>query len=249
MKAITMMIDAGFEIYPVDPVKKSPFVKYTKTPGITSKSELQNLWIKGSKCYATVPERNNYIVIDIDRHGTINGFNELKNKNIQLPQNIVYAQTPGKGCHLYFKYTGKPVLNNTILPGVEVKYSNLVTIAGSIDHRGCYILSRDIIQATNLPHDIQKLLILRERKAVTGEYKEYKTDIDLNKISNVLNKQGHSPVPGNRNRYSFEFAKFAAKTGKTESETINYLVNIIPDYSKHEIISTVKSAYSYRGPK
>jgi hypothetical protein len=54
----------------------------------------------------------NYIVVDVDRHGTINGFDNLPSELSNELNNTLNYSTKGAGAHFWFKYTGKSPLGN-----------------------------------------------------------------------------------------------------------------------------------------
>lgn len=55
-----------------------------------------------------------YIVIDVDRHGDINGFDNIPKKLFNELESTLQYNTKHNGCHYWFKYTGnKPLGNKT----------------------------------------------------------------------------------------------------------------------------------------
>ena len=67
----------------------------------------------------------NYIVIDVDRHGDINGFDSLPTKHmIELESTLCY-DTKNNGKHYWFKYTGtKPLGNKGSGVGIDLRVGN-----------------------------------------------------------------------------------------------------------------------------
>lgn len=66
-----------------------------------------------------------YVILDIDRHGDVNGFDNIP-ENIfkELSFHFSY-QTKNDGCHTWLKYTGtKNLLNKTSGLGIDLRTSN-----------------------------------------------------------------------------------------------------------------------------
>ncbi len=75
--------------------------------------------------------------------------------------------------------------------------------------------------------------------------KEYDGNISLNKIVEIVDKQGLYSQGISRNRYAYEIARFANKEGHSPDEVESFLINKLAesDFKKKEIRDTVKSAY------
>jgi len=249
-------VNDGIEIYPAITETGQPIAKYTKVRGIRSTNDLKIAWGKGYKRFVHVPCRAGLIALDIDVKNNRNGMQSLEvycqNKGMSfqgLLKDTSFTNTPNGGLHVNFKYSGEPVLNNEILEGVEVKYSNLITAPGSISDKGLYEALRNLTDSQTFPTFLQDLLVPRYKQAEEQKNNQtFSSDITLDKIESVLFSQGHRPESGQRNRYAFNFSMFAAKKGKDRDIVTNYLLKYkSSDFPECEIKSTVKSAYLIKG--
>lgn len=255
MSPLFHFINSGFELYPAIKDTGAPIFKYTKESGIKNPDELKKYLSKDFSRFVCVPGRNEKITLDIDVKGNRNGKQSLidycNSKGLNYKdvfKNTPHTKTPGGGVHLYYGYTGEPVLNNEILPGVEVKYSNLITAPGSESHKGKYFFCGDISNCKELPSFLKALLLPRYPQQQERNYNNISSDISLAKIESILFSQGHTPTPGGRNRYAFKFATFAAKQGKHRDTVIEYLLKYhSPDFPVYEIKNAVRSAFQIRG--
>jgi hypothetical protein len=59
----------------------------------------------------TTPSKG-YIVIDIDKHGNVNGFDNIPEKMLIEFSKTLNYDTKNNGLHVWFKYTGKQKLAN-----------------------------------------------------------------------------------------------------------------------------------------
>lgn len=243
-------ITAGsIEVYPVD--KKIPAYSWTQKRGIKTTEELEAWLKKGYRAFAYVPARSGLLVIDIDRKNGRDGLSSLNEylMNFNVTAKDIFkgypvTKTPNNGFHIACRYTGPKLINNEPLDGVEIKHSSLVTLSGSWFKQGQYIQNDvPLNKAPEIPDVLKALLV---------EYKTYcqpiqlpeTSDIDLNKMADIVQRQGNTPQQGGRNRYCFQLALYAAKLGKHESDVLNFLLPLVaPDFSEREIIQTVKSAY------
>lgn len=68
-----------------------------------------------------------YIILDIDRHGEIDGFNNIPEnitKELLTNEHFRYA-TKNNGSHIWLKYTGtKKLLNKTSGKGIDLRTCN-----------------------------------------------------------------------------------------------------------------------------
>jgi hypothetical protein len=78
----------------------------------------------------TVPEgfslavspSDNYIVIDVDRHGTIDGFDNIPKRHGYEMANTLKYTTKNNGMHFWFKYSGtKPLANKASKIGIDLR--------------------------------------------------------------------------------------------------------------------------------
>jgi hypothetical protein len=99
---------------------KKPIVKWSMVPDET--------YFEG-----TVPEgyglaicpHDPYIILDIDKHGNINGFDNVPEDLLnQELFNSLYYKTKNDGCHVWLKYSGtKTLLNKTSGLGIDLRTS------------------------------------------------------------------------------------------------------------------------------
>jgi DNA-binding transcriptional ArsR family regulator len=82
-------------------------------------------------------------VVDVDRHGDVDGFMELE--SLRLPATLTVA-TGGDGEHLYFVHPQEPLKNLRLGPGVELRCRGYVVAAGSIhpDTGRRYVAAADV---------------------------------------------------------------------------------------------------------
>lgn len=86
---------------------KIPIIKWSRLP--------DNTFFEGKLpegySLAVMPS-GNYIVVDVDRHGKIDGFENIPLKLFpELDDTLNYA-TKNNGRHYWFRYTGKEILAN-----------------------------------------------------------------------------------------------------------------------------------------
>lgn len=83
---------------------------------------------------------DNYIIVDIDRHGDIDGFNSIpKNLTEELNKTLCY-KTKNNGMHYWFRYTGiKSLANKTSGVGIDLRvgYKGYVIWYPKKDIRDC----------------------------------------------------------------------------------------------------------------
>ena len=97
--------------------EKTPIIKWGMLPDET--------YFKGTVpegfSLAVVPSKG-YVVIDIDRHGTVNGFDNIpKHLLLELAHTFHY-ETKNNGMHYWFKYTGnKPLGNKASGLGIDLR--------------------------------------------------------------------------------------------------------------------------------
>ena len=64
----------------------------------------------------------NYIIIDVDRHGIIDGFESIPLKLFEELQNTLNYSTPSNGAHYWFKYSGdRPLANKGSGEGIDLR--------------------------------------------------------------------------------------------------------------------------------
>lgn len=70
---------------------------------------------------AVVPSEG-YIVVDVDRHGNLDGFDFIPQQLIKELDHTLFYQTKNNGMHFWFKYTGsKPLGNKASGLGIDLR--------------------------------------------------------------------------------------------------------------------------------
>jgi hypothetical protein len=122
--------------------------------------EIAALWKQGKRRFKAFV-RGRFLAIDIDRHpGKADGLETFYRlfPRETLPEELTdisggsfpcYAQTPGGGIHLYFKYTGPEVKLRELTPGIEIKEWQ-ITAPGSRRENGEYVLHGELADAPPL---------------------------------------------------------------------------------------------------
>ena len=65
---------------------------------------------------------DDYIVIDVDRHGDTDGFNCIPNELMYELSNSLNYKTKNNGMHFWFKYTGdRPLANKGSGTGIDLR--------------------------------------------------------------------------------------------------------------------------------
>jgi len=188
------------------------------------------------------------LCIDLDYKNGKNGWLELQKIYPCELKNIFHVHTPSGGLHLYFITDKTPYVSCEILSGVEIKSKAFITLPGSVSNRGEYIPVGNPESIGGLPAEIQKLIPVRQASPAPTYTPRAGDNISLNKIYDVIRKQGLTPSEGNRNNFSFQFARYARKQGHRPDEVISFLSFLIgQDFTQREIESCVNSAYGRCG--
>lgn len=123
----------GFSVIPIGPSKK-PLIKFAEQPAL-GPEELEKIWAKYP--YANIAlKTDKFFVIDVDRHGEVDGMESIKNLNHdEWFKNTLTEKTAHNGYHFFFqKPTDFTVAQNIgFLPGVDLKAheNNYVVVAPS----------------------------------------------------------------------------------------------------------------------
>ena len=72
---------------------------------------------------------NGIVVVDVDRHGSSDGFKTLKGLDGIKPAETAVVLTPGAGWHLYFRYAGKLKSGTPFGPGIDFQAEGRMIIA------------------------------------------------------------------------------------------------------------------------
>lgn len=117
----------GIPVFPLKPQQKTP-ANHNGFKGATLDPEQVNTWWPASTtnaCNIGVPTGIGFDVIDIDRHGTVNGFDTLATKQwCTLLDECVYGAvaTAGGGLHLYVATGYMQDRNGAgIAPGIDYR--------------------------------------------------------------------------------------------------------------------------------
>ena len=98
-------------------IKKRPIIKWSMLPDET--------YFEGTVpegfSLAVVPSEG-YVVIDVDRHGNIDGFDNIPDDLLFEIKNTLTYKTKNNGLHAWFKYTGtKSLANKTSGLGIDLR--------------------------------------------------------------------------------------------------------------------------------
>ena len=193
------------------------------------------------------PQSSGLIGVDLDEKRGKHGIRELTD-TIGNIDHLPYTSTPSGGRHLYFLSDDQNYVSTEIRPGLEIKFRGFITLPGSRRHDGLYNFHGSPHEITRLPLELEKLIPKRNPEPAVKIYSHYK-NLQLEKITQILSKQGLDPTPGNRNHYSFQFSRFARKMGHTPEAVYQHLSYLVSnDFPKTELQATIGSAYS-RGRK
>ena len=101
------------------------FLLKGKRPIIKWGNLLDNIFFEGDvpEGYSlAVSPSDNYIVIDVDIHGVLNGFNSIPGHLKKELASTVRYLTKNHGMHYWFKYTGtKPLGNKSSGKGIDLR--------------------------------------------------------------------------------------------------------------------------------
>jgi len=131
------------------------------------------------KLFRFMPNEAGLLCIDVDCKNGLNGMDNL-NKiiaeyNPALKENFnntTFVKTPNNGYHFYFKFQNNYAgnLKPQICPGVEVKYKNALTAAGSVKDGKTYKLNGMLENALPLPEQVLKMA---ERETIKPKEKRF----------------------------------------------------------------------------
>lgn len=131
----------GFSVIPISPTKKTPLIKFADLPPM-SPEQIKETWTEHPNANIAL-KTDKFFVIDIDKHGSSNGFDSLRKwKNVKLIPQTLQAKTASGGKHLFFfKRDDRPISQLIgFLPGVDIKAhnNNYVLVAPSANSKGVY---------------------------------------------------------------------------------------------------------------
>ena len=240
MKA-DMIFKRGGYVLPATPDGK-PIYKDTEPGRIRDRERLLEKYNQGVKRFIFRPYTAGLIGIDCDVKNGKNGVRELLNIIGIEPE--YFTSTPSGGKHYYFFTDNTDYVSLELKPGLEIKSKAFLTIAGSQSNKGKYISKGDPENISPLPESLKKIIPVRNTNPAPIYTPRAGDNISLNKIYEVIQKQGLTPSEGNRNNFCFQFARYARKQAHRPDEVLNFLSFLnSSDFSNREIQSAVNSAY------
>jgi len=184
------------------------------------------------------------IGIDCDVKNGKDGFQELVNIIGYDPRKYFHTLTPSSGYHFYFFTDNQDYVSLEIKPGLEIKSRAFITIAGSKSEKGSYTPKGDPENISPLPESLRRIIPVRNNTPAPIYTPHAGDNISLNKIFDVIQRQGLTPTAGARNNFCFQFARYARKQQHRPDEVLNFLSFLnSPDFSNREIQSAVNSAF------
>jgi hypothetical protein len=99
---------------------KRPIIKWSRLPN--------NTFFEGKLpegySLAVMPSEN-YVIVDVDKHGDIDGFNSIPIELEKELENTLHYKTKNDGMHFWFKYTGnKDLANKASGVGIDLRVGN-----------------------------------------------------------------------------------------------------------------------------
>jgi len=242
MKASEIFKRGGY-ILPATPDGK-PLYKDSESGRIRDRARLLEKYNQGVTRFIFRPCTAGFIGIDCDIKNGKNGFQELVNIIGYDPRKYFHTLTPSSGYHFYFFTDNTDYVSLEIKPGLEIKHRAFLTIAGSQSNKGKYTPKGDPENILPLPESLKRIIPVRNANPAPIYTPTGGDNISLNKIYDVIRKQGLTPSEGNRNNFCFQFARYARKQAHRPAEVMNFLSFLnSSDFSNREIQSAVQSAY------
>mgnify|MGYP000933949180 CR=1 FL=1 len=240
MKASEIFKRGGY-ILPATPDGK-PLYKDSESGRIRDRARLLEKYNQGVTRFIFRPCTAGFIGIDCDIKNGKDGIRELLNIIGIEPE--YFIETPSNGRHYYFFADDRDYVSLELKPGLEIKSKAFITIAGSQSDKGHYNAHGDPENISPLPESLRKIIPVRNNTPAPLYTPRAGENISLNKIYDVIRKQGLSPEHGNRNNFCFQFARYARKQGHRPDEVINFLSFLNNnDFSQREIQAAVNSAF------
>lgn len=168
----------GFSVIPISPTNKRPLIEFADKPALTA-ADIETVWNNYPNANIAL-KTTNFFVIDIDRHGKVDGFESLKKwQYLNLIEPTLQAKTASGGKHLfYFKRNDCPISQMIgFLPGVDIKAheNNYVLVAPSATEKGQYEWDLEKSSASGTMVTPRKELIEAIKKTY-GQNHGYKFD-------------------------------------------------------------------------
>lgn len=231
----------GGYILPATPDGK-PLYKDSESGRIRDRARLLEKYNQGVTRFIFRPYTAGLIGIDCDKKNGKNGIRELLNIIGIEPE--YFIETPSSGYHFYFFTDNQDYVSLELKPGLEIKSKAFITIAGSKSDKGHYTAHGDPENISKLPESLKRIIPIRNNTPAPLYTPRAGENISLNKIYDVIRKQGLTPTAGARNNFCFQFARFARKQGHRPDEVLNFLSFLnTPDFSNREIYNAVQSAF------
>lgn len=223
----------------------------------TSLENVKAHWSNGIRRFQLHPFDNGLICLDIDRKNGKDGLQCLCDLGVTLPDYMrdgvanhpAYTTTPSGGYHLFFRIsTTVKYKSEDVGAGLEVvHYNHLITAPGSWKDGRTYVFCGDITKAPPFPFALKRFLTPWEvaKPAARPMPLPTNTTLSLDDIVRIIDHQGQFSPEASRNRYCFEVARYARKTGIDSGTVACYLSNRFQgeDFTTREINGAVKSAY------
>ena len=226
-----------------------PIKKTSDSTSIRNREGLVSWYRQGFHRFIFRPCDAGLVGLDLDCKNGKDGIGEYQAITNTDPRSLpFYVITPSGGIHLYFK-TNQIFISNEIAAGVEVKSKSFITLPGSRSNKGAYYAQGNPSDIEPLPESLRRVLVpyFREQPVINRQLSSDIT-IDFEKMESILERQGHVPSPGGRNRYVFKLSLFAARQGKDRDSVQSYLMKYAgSDFPLSEIRTTVRSAYRIVG--
>ena len=221
-----------------------PLFKDIESNRIRNRARLMYWYNKGIRRFIFRPYTAGLIGIDLDQKNGKDGIKEFIKITGQDPRDNYHVLTPSNGVHVYFFSDGQDYVSLELKPGLEIKSKAFITIAGSESNKGKYTPQGNPEKIISLPESLKKIIPIRSNTPAPIYTPRAGDNISLNKIYEVITKQGLTPAEGNRNNFSFQFARYARKQGHRPDEVISFLSFLnSADFTSREIQSAVNSAY------
>lgn len=132
----------GFYVIPIASNGKKPCISFADKPALDERA-IREHWSRHPSDMVALRTVNHF-VIDIDRHGTTNGFDSLDKFPPELLANTYAETTPANGLHIYYKkpdnFDLRPLQMINLFAGIDIKaHPNSYTIvAPSRSSKGIY---------------------------------------------------------------------------------------------------------------
>ncbi len=121
-------LELGYSVIPVKSSQKGgapfPWGKYQNQR--PTEEDIEQWWgdngdYKDMGIAIVTGEISGLVVLDLDRHGEVDGLVQAKNQFGHYSGDAPSVLTGGGGLHEFYRYPGKKVPSGTILPGIDVK--------------------------------------------------------------------------------------------------------------------------------